>query len=92
MDVGGGDTFDIRPQPVKPGQPFVVEIPFADGARVQIVRDRDDAELSGADLRRGERSVALTAPQTPGSYTIRVTMQRGVGLETLVRKLRLSGQ
>jgi hypothetical protein len=92
VDAGGGDTFDIRPQPVKLGQPFVVDIPFADGARVQIVRDRDDVELSGADLRRGERSVALTAPSTPGAYTIRVTMQRGVGLETLVRPLRLAGQ
>jgi hypothetical protein len=68
----------------------VVEIPFSDGARVQIVRDRDDVELAGADLRRGERSVALTAPSTPGRYTVRVTMTRGVGLETVVRSLRLS--
>lgn len=91
VDVGGGDTFAIRPYPVKPGQPFVVEIPYADGARVQIVRDRDDAELAGADLRRGERSAALTAPAVPGVYTVRVTLQRGVGLETVVRPLRLSG-
>ncbi|HEX3463592.1 MAG TPA: hypothetical protein VHS78_06015 [Candidatus Elarobacter sp.] len=91
VDVGGGDTFAIRPNPVKPGDPFVVEIPFADGARVQIVRDRDDVEMAGADLHRGERSVALTAPTAPGSYTIRVTMQRGVGLETVVRPLRLAG-
>jgi hypothetical protein len=89
IDVGGGDTFSIRPSPVRPGDPFVVEIPFADGARVQIIRDRDDAELSGADLHRGERSVAMTAPSTPGAYTVRVTLQRGVGLETVVRPLRL---
>jgi hypothetical protein len=90
VDGGGGDTFTIRPSPVQAGQPFVVEIPFSDGARVQIVRDRDDVELAGADLRRGERSVALTAPSTPGRYTVRVTMTRGVGLETVVRSLRLS--
>ena len=92
VDVGGGDTFSIRPDAVPPGRPFAVEIPFADGARVQIIRDRDGAELAGADLRRGERSVAMTAPSVPGSYTIRVTMQRGVGQETLVRPLRLSGR
>jgi hypothetical protein len=92
VDVGGGDTFAVRPNPVQPGQPFVVEIPFADGARVQIIRDRDGLELAGADLHRGERSAALTAPAAPGSYTIRVTMQRGVGQETLVRPLRLSAR
>jgi hypothetical protein len=90
VDAGGGDTFAIRPDPVHAGEPFVVDIPFADGARVQVVRDRDDVELAGADLRRGERSVALTAPSSPGAYTVRVTMQRGVGLETLVRPLRLT--
>jgi hypothetical protein len=92
IDVGGGDTFSIRPSPVRPGDPFVVEIPFADGARVQIIRDRDDAELSGADLHRGERSVAMTAPSTQGAYTVRVTLQRGVGLETVVRPLRLGSK
>ncbi|MDB5072985.1 MAG: hypothetical protein JWM87_4096, partial [Candidatus Eremiobacteraeota bacterium] len=92
VDVGGGDTFAIRPSPVAPGQPFAVEIPFADGARVQIIRDRDGAELAGGDLRRGERSAAMTAPAAPGSYTVRVTLQRGVGQETLVRPLRLSGR
>ena len=92
VDVGGGDTFSIRPSPVPPGRPFAVEIPFADGARVQIIRDRDGLELAGADLHRGERSVAMTAPASPGSFTIRVTLQRGVGTETLVRPLRLSGR
>ena len=92
VDVGGGDTFSIRPSPVRPGDPFVVEIPFADGARVQIIRDRDDAELAGADLHRGERSIALTAPAAPGAYTVRVTLQRGVGLETVVRPLRLGSK
>ncbi len=92
IDVGGGDTFTIRPYPVPPGDPFVVEIPFVDGARIVVVRDRDDVELTGADLRRGERSVALRAPVAPGSYTVRVTLQRGVGQETLVRQLRLAGR
>jgi hypothetical protein len=92
IDVGGGDTFTIRPYPVPPGDPFVVEIPFVDGARIQVMRDRDDVELSGADLRRGERSVALRAPVAPGSYTVRVTLQRGVGQETVVRPLRLTGR
>jgi hypothetical protein len=91
VDVGGGDTFSVRPQPVKPGDPFVIEIPYSDGARVQIVRDRDGVEIAGADLRRGERSVAMTAPTAPGSFTVRVTLQRGVGLETVVRPLRLAG-
>jgi hypothetical protein len=92
VDVGGGDTFALRPSPVQPGQPFVVEIPFADGARVQIIRDRDGLELAGADLRRGERSAAMTAPSAPGAYTVRVTLQRGVGQETVVRPLRLSAR
>ena len=92
IDVGGGDTFTIRPNPVAPGDPFVVEIPFVDGARIQVVRDRDDVELTGADLRRGERSAALRAPSAPGSYTVRVTLQRGVGQETVVRQLRLAGR
>lgn len=90
VDAGGGDTFAIRPDPVRPREPFVVVIPFADSARVQIVRNGDDAELAGADLHRGERSVALTAPASPGAYTVRVTMQRGVGQETLVRQLHLT--
>ncbi len=89
VDAGGGDTFGIRPYPVKPGQPFTVDVPSADGARVQVIRDRDGIELSGADLRRGDRSAALTAPDSPGNYTVRVTMQRGYGLETLVRPLLL---
>ncbi|MBV8370529.1 MAG: hypothetical protein JO036_16590 [Candidatus Eremiobacteraeota bacterium] len=91
VDAGGGDTFAIRPDPVRPGEPFVVDIPFSDSARVQVVRTRDDVELAGADLHHGERSVALTAPSSPGDYTVRVTMQRGVGLETLVRPLRIAG-
>ena len=80
----------MRPYPVQAGQPFVVEIPFADGARVQVVRDRDGIELSGADLHGGERSVAMTAPTSPGNYTVRVTIRRGYGLETLVRPLRFA--
>ena len=91
VDVGGGDTFTVRPDPVRAGQPFLVEIPFAESARVQLVRDRDEVELAGADLHRGERSVALTAPGAAGTYTVRVTLQRGVGLETLVRPLRVFG-
>lgn len=90
VDVGGGDDFSIRPEPVAPGKPFAVEIPFADGARVALVRDRDGAEVAGADLRAGERSVALAAPTAGGSYTVRVTLQRGEGVETLVRPLRLA--
>jgi hypothetical protein len=92
VDVGGGDSFAIRPDPAQRGRPFAVEIPFADGARVQLIRDRDGAEVAGADLRGGERSVAMTAPTTPGAYTVRVTMQRGVGQETLVRPLHLSAR
>jgi hypothetical protein len=90
LETGGGDTFSIRPYPVRAGQPFEVDIPQADGARVQLVRDKDDIELSGVDLRGGERNATLTAPDSPGSYTVRVTIRRGVGLETLVRALRFT--
>jgi hypothetical protein len=89
LEGGGGDTFAIRPEPAAPGQPVVVTVPSADGARVQIVRDRDGIEVAGADVRRGERNVTLTAPSQPGPYTVRVTMQRGRGLVSLVRSLRL---
>jgi hypothetical protein len=90
VDVGGGDSFSIRPDPVRAGQPFVVEIPFADGARIELDRDADGAQIAGADLRNGERSAALVAPPKPGGYTIRVTLQRGEGNEILVRALRFA--
>jgi hypothetical protein len=91
VDVGGGGNFTVRPNPVAPGAPFVVEIPFADGARVALIRDRDGAEMAGAALGRGERSAALAAPQGGGKYTVRVTLQRGEGVETLVEPLRIAG-
>jgi hypothetical protein len=90
VDVGGGDSFSIRPDPVRAGQPFVVEIPFADGARIELDRDSDGAQITGADLHNGERSAALVAPATPGGYTVRVTLQRGDGNEILVRALRFA--
>ena|GEM_PF-2026259 len=90
VDVGGGDTFAIRPDPVRSGQPFVVEIPFADGAQVSLVRDSDGADVAGASLRQGERSVALVAPRDRARYTVRVTLQRGMGNETLVRPLHVA--
>jgi hypothetical protein len=85
----GGDTFAIRPDPVPPGRPVVVTVPSADGARVQIVRDQDSVEIAGADVRRGDRSAVLITPSEPGRYTVRVTMQRGRGLVSLVRPLHL---
>ncbi len=90
VDVGGGDTFAVRPDPVRAGQPFVVEIPFADGASVALMRNSDGADVAGATLRQGERSVALVAPTARTSYTIRVTLQRGMGNETLVRPLHIA--
>lgn len=89
VDVGNGNTLAIRPDPVRPGQPFAVDLPAADGARVQIVRDRDDVDVGAADARRGTRSITLTAPSAPGAYTIRATLQRGVGVEMLVRRFRI---
>jgi hypothetical protein len=89
LEGAGGDSFAIRPDPAVRGQPVFVTLPSADGARVQIVRDRDGIEVVGADLPRGERTMMLVAPPAPGSYTIRVTMQRGRGLVSLVRPLRL---
>jgi len=89
LEGGGGDSFAVRPDPAAPGQPLVVSLPSADGARVQIVRDQDGLEVAGADARSGQRNVILTAPAQAGSYTVRVTMQRGRGLVSLVRPLRL---
>ncbi|HYW53187.1 MAG TPA: hypothetical protein VE826_04405 [Dongiaceae bacterium] len=89
LEGAGGDTFTIRPAPAAAGQSVAVTVPSADGARVQIVRDRDGIEVAGADVRRGERSVTLTAPAEPGPYTVRVTMQRGRGIVSLVRSLRV---
>nr|MDQ6944292.1 hypothetical protein [Candidatus Eremiobacteraeota bacterium] len=89
LEGGGGDTFAIRPEPAPMGQAVVVTVPSSDGARVQIVRDRDGIEVAGTDVRRGERSVKLTAPAEPGSYTVRVTMQRGRGIVSLVRALKV---
>ena len=89
LEGAGGDTFAIRPAPAAPGQLVAVTVPSADGARVQIVRDRDGIEVAGADVRRGERSVTLTSPAEPGSYTVRVTMQRGRGIMSLVRSLQV---
>ena len=89
LEGAGGDSFAIRPDPVPPGQPVTVTVPSADGARVQIVRDRDGIEVAGADVRRGERSARLTAPAQRDAYTVRVTMQRGRGLVSLVRALHL---
>ncbi len=91
VDVGGGDTFAVLPDPVRPGQPFSVEVPFADGARIALVRDRDGSEVAGAQLRAGQRSVAMLAPRRPEPYTVRVTLQRGSGSETLVRPLHFLG-
>ncbi|MEA2786271.1 MAG: hypothetical protein QOF71_2375 [Candidatus Eremiobacteraeota bacterium] len=89
LEGGGGDTFAIRQDPAPGGGSFVVTLPSSDGARVQIVRDRDGIEVAGADVRRGERSVTLAAPVQPGSYTVRVTMQRGRGIVSLVRSLQV---
>jgi hypothetical protein len=89
LEGGGGDTFAIRPEAAPGGEAFVVTLPSADGARVQIVRDRDGIEVAGADVRRGERTATLTAPTEPGSYTVRVTMQRGRGIVSLVRSFQV---
>jgi hypothetical protein len=90
VDAGGSDSFGLRPYPVHAGQTFVVDVPSGDGARVQVVSDRDGIELYGADLRSGSRHVEFTAPGSPGKYTVRVTLRRGYGLETLVRPLRFA--
>jgi hypothetical protein len=89
LEGAGGDTFALRPDPAAPGQAVTVTVPSAEGARVQIVRDRDGIEVAGADVRRGERSAVLTAPARREAYTVRVTMQRGRGLVSLVRPLHL---
>ncbi|HZO94065.1 MAG TPA: hypothetical protein VFB22_09835 [Candidatus Baltobacteraceae bacterium] len=90
VDVGGGDAFAIRPDPVRAGQPFVVEVPFADGAQVSLIRDSDGADVAGATLHQGERSAALVAPTGRGTFTVRVLLQRGMGNETLVRPLHVT--
>lgn len=87
----GSETFSIAPDPVRAGQAFSVEIPFANAARVELVRDRDGLELAWVDLRAGDRKVMLTAPSRDGPFTVRVTIQRGVGTETLVHPLHVTG-
>ncbi len=89
--VGGAETFTIDPDPVRAGQSFAVEIPFADAARVELVRDRDGLELAWDDLRAGDRKAILTAPARDGPFTVRVTIQRGAGTETLVHPLHVTG-
>jgi hypothetical protein len=91
IDAGGAETFTISPDPVRAGQSFSVEIPFANAARVELVRDRDGLELAWVDLRAGDRRVMLTAPMRDGPFTVRVTIQRGVGTETLVHPLHVAG-
>jgi hypothetical protein len=91
IETGGSETFTIAPDPVRAGQSFSVEIPFANAARVELVRDRDGLELAWVDLRAGDRRVMLTAPLRDGPFTVRVTIQRGVGTETLVHPLHVSG-
>ena len=91
IETGGSETFTVAPDPVRAGQSFSVEIPFANAARVELVRDRDGLELAWVDLRAGDRKVMLTAPLRDGPFTVRVTIQRGVGTETLVHPLHVTG-
>lgn len=88
MDIGS-ETFTVSPNPVRAGGAFTVEIPFANAARVDLVRDRDGLELAWVDLRAGDRRVMMTAPAGGGPFTLRVTIQRGVGTETLVHPLHV---
>lgn len=85
-DGAGAGAFAIRPARLQPGRPFVVEIPFADGARIAIVRSGDQAEVSSALLAPGERSAAFIAPPR-GIYVVRVTLRRGAGEDVLMRSL-----
>lgn len=88
--AAGGADFSIRPARLDPGKPFVVEIPFGDGARVALVRDADGAEIASTPLAPGERSAAFVAPPR-GGYVVRVTLRRGAGEDVLVRRLTFSG-
>jgi hypothetical protein len=92
IETGGEESFTIDPDPARPGQSFTVEIPFASAARVELVRDHDGLELAWVDLRAGDRKAVLTAPRGGGPFTVRVTIQRGAGTETLVHPLHLSGR
>lgn len=87
--TGGGD-FAIRPAQLDPGKPFIVEIPFGDGARVALVRNADGAEIASTPLAPGERSAAFIAPPR-GGYVVRVTLRRGTGEDVLVRPLAFTG-
>jgi hypothetical protein len=91
IDTAGSETFTISPDPVRAGQSFSVDIPFANAARIELVRDSDGLELAWVDLRAGDRRVMLTAPTRDGPFTVRVTIQRGIGTETLVRPLHIVG-
>ncbi|HEX3469289.1 MAG TPA: hypothetical protein VHT05_14510, partial [Candidatus Elarobacter sp.] len=91
IDTTGSETFTVSPNPVRAGGAFTVEIPFANAARVELVRDRDGLELAWVDLRAGDRRVMMTAPAGGGPFTLRVTIQRGIGTETLVHPLHVIG-
>lgn len=92
IETGGEETFTVDPDPVRPGQSFTVDLPFGSAARVELVRDHDGLELAWVDLRAGDRKAVLTAPRGGGPFTVRVTIQRGAGTETLVHPLHVSGR
>jgi hypothetical protein len=82
------DVLNVTPTHPHPGETIAVVVPSGDGARVALVRDRDSAEVAVAQLGRGHRTAELRAPAV-GSYTMRATLQRGDGTETLLQAVRV---
>jgi len=91
IETGGSETFTVAPDPVRAGQSFSVEIPFANAARVELVRESRRPELAWVDLRAGDRKVMLTAPLRDGPVHGPVTIQRGWGPKRSVHPLHVTG-
>ena len=88
-DVSGGDLI-VAPDVVQPGQTVAVQLPYADGGRLAIVRDADGAEVAGVTVPRNVRRVTLNVPrQGSGPYSVRATIDRGIGSVTLLHHLTL---
>ena len=88
-DGAGAKRIAVRPDRVRPGRVYFVEVPVAKGARLALIHDRDGAQMYAIDLSPGHHRAAMIAPPRDGGpYTIHVIYQRGSSHVTVVRGLR----
>ena len=83
-------SFIVHPDPAVAGSRLAVRVPSSGGGHVEIVRNGDGAWVGSALLRPGEHVAVFKAPPR-GAYTVRVTLRRAGGNETLVRPLHFGG-